>query len=253
MRRYLDLNDRAFNAIQARRKRVEIRANTKNHDYSKYEVGDVIVFKNSKSNTINCKITEINKYESVEELLMLEGTKYTLSSTNNYEEGIKSINSLNGYEKSIKENGVYAIHIEYLYSNENIWDELYNKAVEKQKLCDISNEFFDAGGVSSAILTKNGNIYTGVCIDTSCSLGMCEERNAISTMITNGEFQIEKVVCIGSSGNCMMPCGACMEYMMQLSSESENIEILKDLEAKETVKLKELIPVWWGKEKQISK
>ena len=70
MRRYLDLNDRAFNAIQARRKRVEIRANTKNHDYSKYEVGDVIVFKNSKSNTINCKITEINKYESVEELLM---------------------------------------------------------------------------------------------------------------------------------------------------------------------------------------
>ena len=82
---------------------------------------------------------------------------------------------------------------------------------------------------------------------------MCAERNAISTMITNGEFQIEKVVCIGSSGNCMMPCGACMEYMMQLSSESENIEILKDLEAKETVKLKELIPVWWGKEKQISK
>ena len=40
---------------------------------------------------------------------------------------------------------------------------------------------------------------------------------------------------------------------MKLSSESENIEILKDLEAKETVKLKELIPVWWGKEKQISK
>ena len=47
----------------------------------------------------------------------------------------------------------------------------------------------------------------------------------------------------------MMPCGACMEYMMQLSDESENIEILKDLEKKEIVKLKELIPVWWGKEK----
>ena len=82
---------------------------------------------------------------------------------------------------------------------------------------------------------------------------MCAERNAISTMITNGEFQIEKVVCIGSEENCMMPCGACMEYMMQLSNDSENIEILKDLETKETVKLKELIPVWWGKEKQISK
>ena len=180
---------------------------------------------------------------------MLEGTKYTLSSTNNYEEGIKSIKSLNGYEKSIKENGVYAIHIEYLYSNENIWDELYNKALEKQKLCDLLNKFFDAGGVSSAILSKNGNVYTGVCIDTSCSLGMCAERNAISTMITNGEVEIEKVVCIGSDGKFMMPCGACIEYMMQLSEESENIEILKNLEKKESIKLKELIPIWWGKEK----
>ena len=217
MKRYLDLNDRAFNAMQ--------------------------------NKTINCKIKEINKYKSVEELLILEGTKYTLSSTDNYEEGIKSINSLNGYEKSIKENGVYAIHIEYLYSDKNIWDELYNKALEKQKLCNLSNKFFDAGGVSSAILTKKGNIYTGVCIDTSCSLGMCAERNAISTMITNGEFEIEKVVCIGSEGNFMMPCGACMEYMMQLSEESENMEILKNLETKEIIKLKELIPIWWGKEK----
>ena len=75
------------------------------------------------------------------------------------------------------------------------------------------------------------------------------DLNAISTMITNGEFEIEKVVCIGSEGNVMMPCGACMEYMMQLSEESENIEILKNLETKEIITLKELIPIWWGKEK----
>ena len=75
------------------------------------------------------------------------------------------------------------------------------------------------------------------------------DLNAISTMITNGEFEIEKVVCIGSEGNFMMPCGACMEYMMQLSEESENIEILKNLETKEIITLKELIPIWWGKEK----
>ena len=249
MKRYLDLNDRAFNAIKDKTKRVEIRANTENNDYSKYEVGDIIVFSNSENKTINCKIKEINKYESIEKLLMLEGTKYTLSSTDDYDDGIKSINSLKGYEKSIKENGVYAIHIEYLYSDDDIWNELYNKALEKQKLCDLSNKFFDAGGVSSAILTKSGNIYTGVCIDTSCSLGMCAERNAISTMITNGEYEIVKVVCIGSEGNCMMPCGACMEYMMQLGKESENIEILKNIETRESIELKGLIPIWWGKEK----
>lgn len=45
---------------------------------------------------------------------MLEGTRYTLSSTNDYKEGIKSINALNGYKEAIKCNGVYAIHIKYL-------------------------------------------------------------------------------------------------------------------------------------------
>ena len=249
MKRYLDLNDRAFYAIKNGTKRVEIRANTGNNDFSKYEIGDIIIFKNSENKTINCKIKEINKYDSIEDLLMQEGTKYTLSSTNDYNEGIKSINSFDGYEEAIKKNGVYAIHIEYLYCDEEIWQELYNKALEKQKICNLFNKFFDAGGVAAAILTKNGNIYTGVCIDTSCSLGMCAERNAISTMITNGEFEIMKVVCIGSNGETMMPCGACMEYMMQLSEDSENIEILKRLENKEYVRLKELIPVWWGKAK----
>lgn len=249
MKRYLDLNDRAFNAIKNGTKRIEIRANTGDNDFSKYEIGDIIVFKNSENRTINCEIKEINKYDSIENLLMQEGTRYTLSSTNDYNEGIKSINSFNGYEEAIKVSGVYAIHIKYLYCDDEIWQELYNKALEKQKLCDLSNKFFDAGGVAAAILTKNGNIYTGVCIDTSCSLGMCAERNAISTMITNGEFEIAKVVCIGSDGETMMPCGACMEYMMQLSEDSENIEILKKLENKDCVKLNELIPVWWGKEK----
>lgn len=32
--------------------------------------------------------------------------------TNDFNEGVKSINSINGYEEAIKENGVYAIHAE---------------------------------------------------------------------------------------------------------------------------------------------
>ena len=46
MKRYLNLNDRAFNAIKDRTKRIEIRANTNNNDYSQYEIGDIIVFNN---------------------------------------------------------------------------------------------------------------------------------------------------------------------------------------------------------------
>ena len=103
-----------------------------------------------------------------------------------------------------------------------------------------------AGCVGAAILTKGHNIYTGVCIDTASSLGMCAERNAIANMITNGENEIVKLVCIDSKGNIGFPCGACREYLMQLSKNSKNIEILKDKDNNETIKLEELIPNWWG-------
>ena len=42
------------------------------------------------------------------------------------------------------------------------------------------------------------------------------------------------------------PCGACREFLMQLSPDSGDIEILTDLESRSTVRLKELVPDWWG-------
>lgn len=127
----------------------------------------------------------------------------------------------------------------------DIWEELYKKASRVQNGREIS-PFIEAGGVAAAVLTKKGNVYVGVCIDTASTLGMCAERNAIANMITNGESQIDKVVAVMPDGKVGSPCGACREYMMQLDRESGEIEILLDLETKKTVKLKELIPDWWG-------
>ena len=128
----------------------------------------------------------------------------------------------------------------------NVWDTLYEKALEVRNGRVIS-PFVDAGGVVAAILTVRGNIYVGVCIDTSCSLGMCAERNAIANMITHGENEIDKVVAVMSDGRVGSPCGACREMMMQLSPRSGEIEILTDIESKTTVKLGELMPDWCGK------
>ena len=128
---------------------------------------------------------------------------------------------------------------------QDIWKELYSAARKVQKNRTIS-PFIEAGGVAAAILTKAGNIYVGVCIDTASTLGMCAERNAIANMITNGEHQIDKVVAIVEDGSVGSPCGACREYMMQLDKESGEIEILLDLDTQKTIKLKELIPDWWG-------
>ncbi len=129
-----------------------------------------------------------------------------------------------------------------------MWKKLYEAAIKVQNNRTIS-PFIEAGGVAAAILTKSGNIYVGVCIDTCSSLGMCAERNAIANMITNGESRIDKVVAVMPDGRVGSPCGACREYMMQLDKDSGEIEILLDLETERTIRLKELVPDWWGEER----
>jgi homotetrameric cytidine deaminase len=129
--------------------------------------------------------------------------------------------------------------------DKEVWDMLITRALEVLNPRTVS-PFIEAGGVSAAILTKNGNVYTGVCIDTACTLGMCAERNAIANMITNGESQIDKLVCITRDGEVGSPCGACREYLMQLDKNSKDIQILINKETYEYVRLEELVPDWWG-------
>lgn len=57
----------------------------------------------------------------------------------------------------------------------DIWDNLYCAARKVQNDRTIF-PFIDAGGVAAALITKAGNIYVGVCIDTASALGMCAER-----------------------------------------------------------------------------
>jgi len=130
----------------------------------------------------------------------------------------------------------------------NSWETLYEAAKSKLNPRTLS-PFIDAGGVAAAILTEQGNIYTGVCIDTACSMGMCAERNAIANMITNGESRIVKLVCIMGNGSIGSPCGVCREFLMQLDKGSPTMEILTDYEQQTSVTLGELMPDWWGKDK----
>ena len=126
-----------------------------------------------------------------------------------------------------------------------IWKELYQAAKAVQNERRIS-DYIDAGGVAAAILSVSGKIYTGVCIDTCSTLGICAERNAIFNMITNGENEITKVLAIMPDGKTGAPCGACREFMVQLMpNKYKEIEIMLDYENEKIVKLEQLTPEWW--------
>ncbi len=112
---YLNLRSRPFDAIEKGTKKIEVRANKNKHTGNSENLmkpGDIIVFtKENSKEKLECVIERITLYRTVRELLLKEGTEHTLSSTDDIEEGIKSIESINNYKEHIKKNGVFAIKL----------------------------------------------------------------------------------------------------------------------------------------------
>ena len=128
---------------------------------------------------------------------------------------------------------------------DQVWTEMYEAAKAVLNPRRIS-EYVTCGEVAAAVRSKSGKIYTGVCVDTCSTLGICAERNAILNMITNGEQEIDKVLCILPDGSNGAPCGACRELMVQLmAGHYQDVEILLDYATGRTVKLGEITPLWW--------
>ena len=136
-------------------------------------------------------------------------------------------------------------HVSSMTKDQWQWDRLYAAAAAVRNERRIS-EYVTCGEVSAAILSGSGRIYTGVCIDTCSTLGICAERNAIFNMVTNGEQKIEKVIAILPDGSSGAPCGACRELMVQLMPGTyRDIEIMMDYRKERTVTLGDLTPEWW--------
>jgi len=124
------------------------------------------------------------------------------------------------------------------------FDELYQNAksaINPRKL----SEYAEAGGVAAAILAESGNVYTGVCIDTACSMGFCAEHAAAAAMITAGESHVLKMIAVGEDGHIMPPCGRCREFISQIHSENMNAEVM--VRDGIIVTIKELLPYDWLK------
>lgn len=103
--------------------------------------------------------------------------------------------------------------------------ELYQAAWAAAKPRRLS-DYAEAGGVGAAILTKAGNLYTGVCIDSACSMGFCAEHAAAAAMVTAGEQEVARMVAVNHQGEILPPCGRCREFISQLAEGNKEAEIL---------------------------
>jgi len=104
-------------------------------------------------------------------------------------------------------------------------------------------EDFSAGSVGAAILTANGNIYTGICIDLSCGLGFCAEVAAVAEMLKARETHILAVVAVSDGGVLVTPCGRCRETLTQI--DSRNLDCAVILGDHKEVSLRMLLPDHW--------
>lgn len=135
----------------------------------------------------------------------------------------------------------------------DIWEKLYEAARAQYHPEDVS-PFVYAHHVVCALEAANGQIFTGFCIE-GCSgvMNLCAERVAALNMYVNsGQTAIKRLIAFrdepprGDIEGSGMPCGACREFLMQLSWENRHMEIMTDYASRQTVRLGELMPGWWG-------
>jgi cytidine deaminase len=102
------------------------------------------------------------------------------------------------------------------------------------------SETCSAAGVASALVTRGGNVYTGICIDTECSLGFCAEHAAVAEMLKAREAEILTIVAVSDEGGIVPPCGRCRELLWQIGSEGADIRVI--VGPSEVTTLAELLP-----------
>jgi cytidine deaminase len=122
------------------------------------------------------------------------------------------------------------------------FDELYARARAVLNPRRLSDEA-EAGGVGAALLSDSGNVYTGVCIDTSSSMGFCAEHAAAAAMVTAGENRVLRLVAVNWNGHILPPCGRCREFISQLHRDNGDTEVL--VAEGVVVALRELLPYDW--------
>jgi cytidine deaminase len=103
------------------------------------------------------------------------------------------------------------------------------------------------GDVGASLLTDEGNLFSGVCIDTGSGTGFCAEHSAIAAMVTAGEYRIAKIVAVWRDERdgklyVLPPCDRCREFIRQIDESNLDTEVILGLS--KTARLRELLPFW---------
>ena len=107
---------------------------------------------------------------------------------------------------------------------------------------DFSYSPYSGFKVGAALLTKDGEIYTGCNIENaSYGATNCAERTAVFKAVSEGYTQIERIAIVSSSHQKTPPCGICRQVLAEFMTENAQI-LLADKDGIESYTIKDLLP-----------
>ena len=117
---------------------------------------------------------------------------------------------------------------------------------------DFSYSPYSGFKVGAALLTKDGEIYTGCNIENaSYTPTNCAERTAFFKAVSEGIREFQAICIVGGQNGVLTgyaaPCGVCRQVMMvYCDPETFQIILAIDKEKYDVFTLKELLPLGFG-------
>ena len=117
---------------------------------------------------------------------------------------------------------------------------------------DFSYYPYSGFKVGAALLTKDGEIYTGCNIENaSYTPTNCAERTAFFKAVSEGIREFQAICIVGGQNGVLTgyaaPCGVCRQVMMEFCDpETFQIILAIDKEKYDVFTLKELLPLGFG-------
>lgn len=91
-----------------------------------------------------------------------------------------------------------------------------NLRTKADDMLDMAYVPYSKFPVGAALLTKDGEIYTGCNIENaSYPLSLCAERTAMFKAVSEGEREFETLVVTGNTEGPISPCGACRQVLVE--------------------------------------
>ena len=130
-------------------------------------------------------------------------------------------------------------------NNHNTLEELREKLFETarriQKRAYVPYSSFRVG---AAIWADNNEVFSGCNVENiSYPCGTCAEAGAIASMNAGGCKKIREILITADGQSLITPCGACLQRIKEFSDENTLIHLSDKTGIKQTLTIKDLLPL----------